>query len=67
VTYTEWLRWSAAYAVDHPDQRRGQALYNSLHQFGRQDLCERVIQTSADPFHDDRNILLFLQIVEALW
>lgn len=47
---------------EHPDWRRGQALFNALHKM-HPDLANQIRGTSADPFHDDSRVQEFARAV----
>lgn len=49
-----YLSW-AEYHKANPAQRRGQALFNHLHDV-RTDLAERIRGTNLDPFYDDSRL-----------
>jgi hypothetical protein len=56
--YDDMLRWLAVQEQaselqrEHPDWRRGQALFNALHGIDPV-LADRIRGTAADPFHSD--------------
>lgn len=66
MTIDEWVYQATQYQIAHPEQRWGQALFNSLYDH-RPDIANSVRATTADPFYDNERITLFLQTVEALW
>lgn len=52
VTYEEWLEYALKYAAENPDQRMGQALYNSLKRLDPE-LALTIATTDADPFYEE--------------
>lgn len=50
------------YAEAHPEQRRGQAYFNAIHEV-RPDLANAVRGSDRDPFYDDSRINAFIAYV----
>ncbi len=62
-TYSEWLlRISAEWPHKRGTQRYGQYLYNNM-----PDRFLGVVPRGIDPFHDDDNIVNFLNWIERHW
>lgn len=66
MKYANWIPKANEYRVEHPEQRLGQAMFNSLEQH-RPDIANMVRATHADPFYDNKRLGLFYTTVEALW
>lgn len=52
--------------VSHPNERRGQATFNTLFAT-RPDLAEKVRATNLDPFYDDSKLHEFYNFIEENW
>ena len=62
----EWLAYALKYIKDHPEQRQGQAYYNSLHAH-RPDIAYSLTGTVFDPFYNNARLPAFFEKVEELW
>lgn len=59
----EGLQWAAGtYRAARPEQRWGQALFNTLHEHDPQ-LAAELCGTPADPFYDDARVPAFMDAV----
>ena len=67
MTFDEWMVKACAHNESQPQQRKGQAYFNSLNEH-RPDIANRLRSTIYDPFYgDDRRVLRFLTKVKELW
>ena len=66
MTYEDYLDTVVEEGVRYPTHRRGQMLFNVLHEH-RPDLSGQVRGTALDPFYTDAKVDTFLEFVERNW
>lgn len=59
MTFGEIAQRLVKYALDHPEQRNGQAMFNALHEFDPE-LADTIRGTDADPFYDNLKVEAFV-------
>lgn len=64
--YSFWLEEAFDYIGTHPEQREGQAYFNSLCEY-RPDITSVICSTPRDPYFDDDRLDSFFEKVKELW
>ena len=66
MTHEQWIQAAIAYWHMYPEQRKGQAFFNSL-ALNRPDLSEQIRGTNLDPFYREADLQGFMLWVDQNW
>lgn len=66
MTFQQWLTKALKESSEQTIQRKGQFLFNSLHEYNKR-LANKICGGEYDPFHNDEKIDIFIGYVYLNW